>query len=425
MGNRTRARGWRAAGIGAVGLMVAGCNLGVAPVTYQLLDASQVNLPLEPSGMAVGDIDHDGDPDVVVSGRSGYAVLTNDGHGMLALSFPTRFETDTRDPSLVDVDGDGDLDLVGIVGGNGSSLPAVLSVRRNDGTGAFGAIEADLSQPGPGELNTLVPADVDGDGDADLLGGIRIGLDRHVGVYLNDGTGAFGPPAIYPLGFTSDTATPLHLAVGDLNGDGHTDVVATDALRVERPDGLTFPRTFVMTALNDGTGAFAAAAAPIDAAYTDVFAQSPALVDLDGDGHLDVAVGRTTGSGIATLLGDGQGGLGAVRESSLAGVRGVDHLAPADIDGDGHADLVGFTENTDAKSGVVAYGDGTGGVADNHLMFTGTQLGGAGTPALKVAVADLDGDGDDDVLFLAGSLGVLQNAMNGRRQHDEPTTTGG
>src|SRR5262249_9599939 len=153
------------------------------------------NLPLEPSGMVVGDIDHDGDPDVVVSGRSGYATLTNDGHGALTLSFPTSFETPTHDPSLVDVDGDGDLDLAGIVGGGGSSLPAVLSVRRNDGTGAFGPLEADPSQPGPGELDSLVAADVDGDGDVDLLGGIRIGLDRNLGVYLNDGTGAFGPPA--------------------------------------------------------------------------------------------------------------------------------------------------------------------------------------------------------------------------------------
>jgi hypothetical protein len=97
--------------------------------------------------------------------------------------------------------------------------------------------------------------------------------------------------------------------------------------------------------------------------------------------------------------------------------RTIDLITPADIDQDGNIDLVGFEEHLDATSGVVAYGDGAGGIDGSHKVGTGTQLGSDGTTGRQVATADLEGDGDADadILFLAGSLGVVENATNGGR----------
>jgi hypothetical protein len=401
------------AGWGA--LVLAGCNLGVPAVGYELVDPEAANWPLGPTGAATGDVDGDGDLDVVATGfQSPYAVLANDGSGALAIDFPDLAGPSKLSPSLADVDGDTDLDLVSQIE-NLNPRVVVPAVRRNDGSGAFGPMEVVQPVPPPGALGDLVVADADGDGDVDLLAAILIAGGRHVGAYLNDGTGTFGPPVTSPLGFTSEFATEVHLVVGDLEGDGDVDVVATDIARLPRPGGETSRRTIALVARNDGAGAFAAAGGPIEVGapgFSD--ALEPALTDLDDDGSLDLAVGGP--GSITTLLGDGAGGFAAPVLSVVPDTRGlVDAVAPADIDDDGHVDLVGFDDMLSAKDGVVVYGDGAGGVADAHSVGTGAEVGGDGTPGVEVEVLDLDGDGDDDILFLAGTLGVVENATDGSR----------
>ncbi|HLM28503.1 MAG TPA: FG-GAP-like repeat-containing protein [Acidimicrobiales bacterium] len=393
---------------------LAGCNLGVAPVPYELVDAEDFDLPLGPTGMASGDIDGDGDLDVVATGRDGYATLTNDGSGAYALDFPNSYEPFSLHPSLVDVEGDGDLDLVSSIAALSSPQALVPSVRRNDGTGAFGPVEVVQPDPPPGDLTALISSDADGDGDVDMLAAFRVDQERYVGTYLNDGTGGFGAPATDSLAFTSDRATPVNLVAGDLDGDGDDDVVATDTWHMAMPDGEVVDRTVAMVGLNDGTGAFAAAGSPIEVGSDgDFWALSPALADLDDDGNLDLAVGG--GGSIATLLGSGSGGFGAPQFNPVPDTRVIDFLTSADIDEDGKIDLVGFDDILKATSGVVAYGDGAGGIAQVHEVGTGTGLGDDGTPGREVEITDLEGDGDPDILFLAGGLGVVENATEGLR----------
>jgi hypothetical protein len=410
---RAAARRRRAIWLGAVvgGLALGGCHLGVRPVTYELVDADDGNGPIGPTGLATGDIDGDGDPDAVASGSTGFAVLVNDGSGAYTVDVPHVF-VDMAAPSLVDVDGDGDRDLVSHVRGLSPSQARVPLLIRNDGTGSFDEIAVVQPDPPPGELTALVPSDVDGDGDADLLAALRVGNERSVATYPNDGTGAFAPPTTFPLGFASDTATPTHLVAGDLDGDGDADVVATDTGAVTTPDGAVTDRTVAMVGLNDGAGAFTAAGEPIDAGPNGVVrALTPTLADLDGDGNLDLALGGP--GSVTTLLGDGAGGFADPRAHDVAGTRAIDHVTSADIDEDGAADLVGFADVLDPTSGFVAYGDGAGGVAAVHGVGTGT--GGDGTPGRETAITDLEGDGDPDILFLAGSLGVVENDTKGRR----------
>jgi FG-GAP-like repeat len=402
-------------GLGAVVGVVAlaGCHLGVKPVTYELVDADDGNGLIGPTGVATGDIDGDGDLDAVATGSRGYAVLANDGTGAYTVDVPHVF-IDMSAPSLADIDADDDLDLVSHVRGLSPSQARVPLVIRNDGTGTFDSIEVVQPDPPPGGLTALVTADAEGDGDVDLLAALRVGNERHVATYLNDGTGAFGPPASYPLGFTSDTATPTHLVAGDLDGDGDTDVLATDTGDVTTPDGDVVEATVAMVGLNDGTGAFAAAGDPTEAGPNGaVWALTPTLADLDGDGDLDLAVGGP--GSVTTLLGDGSGGFAAPRSHGVPETRAIDYLTSADIDEDGSIDLVGFSDVFDASSGFVAYGDGAGGIDEVHGVGTGTGLGSDGTLARDVEVTDLEGDGDPDILFLAGSLGVVENNTKGRR----------
>jgi hypothetical protein len=317
----------------------------------------------------------------------------------------------------VDFDGDDDLDLVSGVMSLQSSGSWVPSVRRNDGTGAFGDIEVVGPDPAPGEPTALVVTDADGDGDTDVLAAVRTGNDRQVATYRNDGTGSFAAPTLSSLAFTTDTATPVHLAAGDLDGDGDDDVVATDLTQITRPGGSDMIEgTVAIVGLNDGTGAFTPAGPPVEAGYAGIArALTPALADLDEDGHLDLALGGPRS--VATLLGDGAGGLAPPRISEVPDTRGIDLVTPADVDGDGHVDRVGFDDTTQAGAGVVVYGDGTGGVDEVHEVGTGTPFDRHGGPGRQVGIADLEGDGDADILFLAGALGVVENAVDGRPTH--------
>jgi hypothetical protein len=89
----------------------------------------------------------------------------------------------------------------------------------------------------------------------------------------------------------------------------------------------------------------------------------------------------------------------------------VDVVTTADVDGDGHLDIVGgFSDD----KGAVVYGDGAGGVDDDHVVESGTES----TLVVDVDAPDLDADGDADLVFLGGNtLGVVENAVDGRPTH--------
>jgi hypothetical protein len=406
-----------AAAVGIVGtLALAGCNLGAPPVTVELKDPENFDFPLSPTGIATGDVDGDGDVDVVGVGARGLAVLTNDGSGTLAIDFPSAYHPEADSPSLVDVDGDADLDLLSTVGEVwAGSDPAVPAVRHNDGTGTFGSVEP--LQPGtpPGDVTSIAPADVDSDGDVDVLAALQQSPTRLLGTYINDGTGAFGPPSLVELApVMTEYASATFVAAGDIDGDGDADAVATDVAGESTPMGDGF-RTVALVAVNDGAGTFTAAATSVDVGPPSEShrAHAPVLADFDEDGSLDLAIGG--GGSVTILVADGAGGFEAPRTSSLV-PNPIHFVTPGDVDGDGHLDLVGLHYVYEAGTGIVAYGDGTGGFTEYHQVFSGTGLGSDGTAGRQVALADLDGDDDPDLLFLAGSLGILEN-VDGRPEH--------
>ncbi|MCP4540455.1 MAG: hypothetical protein GY832_25230, partial [Chloroflexi bacterium] len=163
-------------------------------------------------GVALGDLDGDGDLDVFLANDSTRSnkVWLNDGTGDFVDSGQMLGAQDSQDVALGDVDGDGDLDAV-VVNAGGSSWNVLWL---NDGTGVFtdsGQMLAVMEDEGYG----VALGDVDGDGDLDIFF-VHDTFSNQV--WHNDGKGKFTQAQTI-----NDGAWSNGVALGDLNGDGALD----------------------------------------------------------------------------------------------------------------------------------------------------------------------------------------------------------
>ena len=330
--------------------------------------------------MAVGDLNHDGKPDLVLTNWytslknlnvGSVSVLLGNGDG--TFQAPVSYSTGEFKASSVviaDLNGDGKPDLavtniggVSILMGNGDGTfqPAVTYYLAGI-DGLWGAI-----------------ADLNGDGFPDLVvaTGCEIGncLEGGFSVLLGKGDGTFQPS----VGYDSGGYNALWVALGDLNGDGHPDLVVANVCK----DSYCATGGEISVRLGVGDGTFQA---PVNYSSGGAGAWSVAIADVNGDGKPDLVVGNTGPTSAAVLLGLGDG---IFQPAVTYGSYGCSSLVLADVNGDGKLDAI--------TSGVsVQLGNGDG--SFQPAIVYATPGAGSGS----IAVADVNGDGKLDVLAPVG-----------------------
>ncbi len=303
----------------------------------------------------------------------------------------------TVDAAVGDLNGDGWLDLVTVNPGLNTRFPGAVEVRLNTGRGAFR--NAPDVEPGL-DVRAVVLADVDGDGDLDLL--LANADDNAVQTCLNDGKGRFRTRATTRVG-----ASPASVAVGDVDGDGDLDVVTANyydsTLSVRR---------------NDGRGVFSRR--PGAEVRVGKWPYCVVLADVDNDGDLDLlAAHGDSANAVSVRRNDGAGHFGGRQEARVGRASGVNGSAPhglvaGDVDGDGDADLLLALAGRAAVG--VCRNDGKGGYGPAQEVGVGPGWR-ERDDQFDVALGDLDGDGDLDLLALnqdtAGTVSVHRNDGRG------------
>ncbi len=365
--------------------------------------------------MATGDVDGDGDPDVVLGNQSGARtpggpmLLENDGRGVFRAAPAGRLPPGsplTKVVALADVDGDLDLDLVV---GSLSSTQLLL----NDGRGAFTDVSATHLAGTTDTVSAVVFSDVDADGDADLFLGRGSGLGLQPQLLLNDGSGRFADATASRL-----PQQPLRVAstvFADVDRDGDEDLVLAVSL-VIAPTG---PHLQNRLYLNDGTGRFGDATALRMPAYND---QSNAVAagDLDGDGDLDLVFGNVGADRV--YLNNGVGVFSDVSSTALPlGSPNSAAVALIDVDGDGDLDLSIGTLG-DADDCRLYVNDGTAVFTDESSL----RLPDTAADTSALVALDVEADGDMDLILgnsLAGSQAQMLLVNDGGGRFANATAT--
>lgn len=309
--------------------------------------------------------------------------------------------------ALGDLDGNGTLDLLG-------GHPTAFSVRLGLGDGSF---DAPLDVATPSGVLGLAVGDFDGDGVLDVAAS-NTG-DDSVGLHLGNGDGSFAAPQTIMLVVDAD---PRGLAVADFDDDGALDLAVanygsdTVSVLAGQGDGtlavgdtlgvgtspidvaavaLSGDATIDLAVLSFGAGSISVflgepgGFSPEQAFTTGVAPRALVAADFDDDGALDLATPNQANDNLAVLLGDGLGNL-ADAEFFVLGA-GPREAGAGDLDGDGLPDLAVALEGADAVGLLrTAMPDALSLLPEDPLPTL--------VRPVAIAVADLDGNGVDDII---------------------------
>jgi VCBS repeat-containing protein len=258
----------------------------------------------------------------------------------------------------------------------GANIASVAPVSGSNGTQYIVTVNT-------GSGDGTVELDLSGSGIQDLAGN-----PLPVGIFQSQTTDVTG-------------STPYSVAIGDLNGDGKPDLVASN-----------YGSNMVSVLLGNGDGTFQ----PQTTYATGDNPRGIAIADVNGDGRLDLVVANLTANTVSVLLGNGDGTFQPQTTYKTGGF--PVSIAVGDVNGDGKPDLVVANALSGTVSVLLGNGDGT---------FQPQVTYATGSFSNFVAIGDLNGDGKPDLVVTnaqAGTVSVLLGNGDGTFQPQVTYATG-
>lgn len=248
-----------------------------------------------PEGVAIGDFDGDGDDDVALPSSNGDLVVRTNEGGVTFDSFTYASGGAVTNPrNIVAADFDGDnRDDVAIADFGGDRIVLWLNSADANPADLFPAANASsLALPAGAGVQGVTAADLDGDGDVDIIAANP--TPDNISVFINEGDGNFAAKADYAAGQDS-----FATAVADFNLDGNLDIVSANAFGLDGTNG-----DFSIY-LGNGDGTFEDGeffSAGVDALDQPLHPRSVAVGDFNGDGKPDVVLASNPGDAVAVVL---------------------------------------------------------------------------------------------------------------------------
>ncbi len=366
------------------------------PVPIRFAPTKSYRTGAHPQQVALADFDSNGTIDMVTANQGANTLSLLRGAGDGSFAKPVSLAAGIHRPlalATADLNGDGLPDLV-VVNGRRSDRVAVLIARSTRGFWRS-------TFPGGHRAQWVIAGDFNGDripdvATANARGGVSV-LPGH-------GDGTLGRAVDYSTGSTMCSA----LTAADLDGDGNVDLVTTNSVL---GNGASNHSISVLMGRSDGT--FGPPAVYRHLGYQPTM---PTTADLNGDGHLDVIapMGGWPARYVTVLFGNGDGTLGR-RLLVRSGPSAHDTVA-VDLNGDGHVDLassgLGTSYVIPTNQGIaIRAGKGNG-------RFAPIQRIRDAWPSRKwrwptwIGAADLNGDGRIDLVApdeWNNTVGVLMN----------------